>query len=79
MANYISNTRCCRFCHAYSDSLLKYATRSYAHHSCYLDAGKKLADLHTWQIQNFPWSVLNARKLLEEAERLVAEREGGGR
>jgi hypothetical protein len=34
MANYISNTRCCRFCHAYSDSLIATATAegtAYAH------------------------------------------------
>ena len=37
----------CRFCKSMmSDDLVKYGTRHYAHYKCYLDAGKKLEDLH---------------------------------
>jgi hypothetical protein len=65
----------CRFCKkAEYDhrKLVKYGVRHEAHHACYLDAGKKLADLHAWQVANFPMLVLKQRGLLAEAERIVA-------
>jgi hypothetical protein len=62
----------CRFCSAMmSDDLVKYGTRHYAHHRCYLDAGKKLADLPAHQIEQFPFFLLKERGLLEEARQLV--------
>lgn len=42
----------CRFCKSqmtYSDNLIKYGTRHYAHPQCYLDAGKLAEDLPDFQ------------------------------
>jgi hypothetical protein len=38
--------------------LVKYGTRHYAHHQCYLDSGKPLTDLHVWQLESFPWRLI---------------------
>lgn len=64
----------CRFCGEYGrdDDLVKYGIRHYAHHACYLDAGRKLDQLRKWQVQLFSWKVLSKRGLLDEAERLTA-------
>lgn len=68
--------RTCRFCKACSSDLLKYSTRAYAHHACFLDAGHKLTELRPWQVAQFPWTVLNQRGLVEEAGRIInAERD----
>lgn len=54
----------CRFCGKQefgcdaTDKLVQYATRSYAHHRCYLERGKMLTDLRDWQIVNFPYKLL---------------------
>ena len=69
---YFNRYNTCRFCKAMmSCDLVKYGTRHYAHYACYLDAGKKLSDLHAWQIGKFPYFLLKERALLEEAERLM--------
>lgn len=60
----------CRFCKRQSIGgvkMVKYGVRHYAHYGCYLDAGKKLADLKAWQIEQCPWHVLRVRGLTEEA------------
>ena len=64
----------CRFCHqdAQHYEVVKYGRRHYAHFACYLDAGKQLSDLHKWQIEGFPFRVLQERGLMEEVERLTA-------
>jgi hypothetical protein len=62
----------CRFCKDHEDAPVKYGTRHYAHFNCYLDAGKRLEDLHGWQVNNFPYRLLKERGLLAEAERLTA-------
>lgn len=66
------NFQTCRFCHkmVWGDDLsrmVKYGVRHYAHHACYLDAGKRLEDLHDWQVARFPYFLLKQRGLLEYA------------
>jgi hypothetical protein len=60
--------RICRFCKesASEDNLVKYGTRHYAHHACYLDH-KPLHELHGWQVGNFPWLLIINRGLEKEA------------
>jgi hypothetical protein len=71
----------CRFCgeSSYNTSeMVKYGTRHYAHHRCYLDAGKPLDDLPDWKIVSFPYRLLEERGLTcvaYEANRRLAERE----
>lgn len=62
----------CRFCHGLEvpSRLVKYAARHYAHFACYLDNGKVLADLHKWQIEQFPYMLLIERELVAEASKL---------
>lgn len=68
--------RTCRFCKNHASDLLKYSLRSYAHPSCFLDAGHKLTELHAWQVANIPYVTLNKRGLVEEAQRIInAERD----
>ena len=64
----------CRFCKATlltHDPKVQYGTRHYAHHACYLDAGKSLDDLHPVEIRKFPWKLLKERGLLEHAAKLA--------
>jgi hypothetical protein len=61
----------CRFCKGWHGEMVKYGVRHYAHHACYLDAGKTLEELHAWQIRDFPFRVLADRDLLNKAEKLV--------
>ncbi len=63
----------CRFCGEFvrSPDGVKYGVRHYAHFGCYLDAGKRLEDLHEWQIKRFPWQLLRDRGLLSKAEKLT--------
>ena len=62
----------CRFCDGMmSDNLIKYGARHYAHHICYLDAGKSLAKLPLHVIENFPYFLLKERGLLGEVEQIV--------
>lgn len=72
----------CRFCGEWShsgDRMVKYGVRHYAHFACYLDAGKSLADLHDWQIAEFPYLLLKERGLRPVAdaaiERIAADRD----
>ena len=60
----------CRFCRdAMRDrEAVKYGVRHYAHPRCYLTAGKKLEDLHDWQIIAFPALILKEFGLLPVAE-----------
>lgn len=62
----------CRFCHSHDMHyrLVKYGTRHYAHFACYLDH-KPLSDLKKWQIEGFPFRLLQERGLMEEVERLT--------
>lgn len=55
-----------------SVKLVRYGKRHYAHHACYLDAGKKLEELHAWQVGEFPFRLLQVRGLLDKAEQIVA-------
>lgn len=64
----------CRFCHkpiAWTDGYVKYGARHYAHHVCYLDAGKPLAALAAWQVGRFAYRLLKERGLLDEAAALT--------
>lgn len=66
----------CRFCDNWRDQgLVKYGTRHYAHFKCYLDHGKKLADLPRWQVGEFPYFLLKERGLLDEALKYASEAE----
>jgi len=62
----------CRYCKKYGNSerMVKYGVRHYAHFSCFLDAGRKLTELHPWQVGKFPAILLRDRGLSEEAERI---------
>jgi hypothetical protein len=51
--------------------MVKYGVRHYAHFRCYLDAGKKLDDLHGWQVSQFPFALLKERGLLDQARKLA--------
>lgn len=64
----------CRFCGESGPEyrFLKYGVRHYAHFACYLDAGKSLSDLHKWQIEGFPFRLIQERGLMDEVERLTA-------
>ena len=67
----------CRFCGKSEldrdyERLVKYGVRHYAHHVCYLDAGKSLDELHAWQVGNFPFRLLQERGLLDYAEKRIA-------
>lgn len=68
----------CRFCGGAeigrnaSANLVKYSVRHYAHHACYLDAGKTLDDLPAWMVGEFPFRVIQARGLLDKAQQIVA-------
>ncbi len=63
----------CRFCKEFSrDDMIHYGVRHYAHFKCYLDAGKSLDDLHTWQLGKFPFMLLKERGLLAEVEKRQA-------
>jgi len=60
----------CRFCNGaeYSDAqirMVKYGVRHYAHFKCYLEAGKSLDDLHSWQVREFPYRLLKEHGLLK--------------
>ena len=59
----------CKFCHEHADDddLLRYAKRHYAHHRCYLDAGKPLNDLPDRLIVQFPYRLLEERGLTGDA------------
>ena len=70
MAGYFNH---CRFCKKGGHDLVKYGTRHYACHPCYLDAGKTLATLPRWQVGQFPYRLLEARGLLEEARRIIGK------
>jgi hypothetical protein len=66
----------CRFCDAkMGDNLVKYGTRHYAHHACYLDAGKPLYSLPTHVLGQFPYFLLKERGLLEEVDDIIQSRE----
>jgi len=62
----------CRFCSKLDQGLVHYGVRHYAHPKCYLDAGRRLDELHGWQVGTFPMRLLKERGLLDEAERLVS-------
>lgn len=68
----------CRFCgKAEYDrnadvKLVQYGVRHYAHHACYLDAGKTLDDLQAWQVGKFPYRLIKERGLLDKAHQIVA-------
>lgn len=70
----------CRFCNDWTadpDKLVKYGTRHYAHHACYLDAGKPLEALKAHQIGAFPWRLLHDRGLMAKVEALLAPKAEG--
>ena len=68
----------CRFCHKpefgqnIADKLIRYGKRHWAHHGCFLDAGKSLDDLSADVVGRFPFRVLKDRGLLKRAEEIVA-------
>ena len=65
----------CRLCHNDMRHYegIKYGRRHYAHFACYLDADKPLSALHKWQIEGFPFKLINERGLMNEVERLTAQ------
>ena len=73
MADYVQPSNQCRFCSDPNQRLVKYGVRHYAHFKCYLDAGKKLSDLHAWQVGEFPFRLLKEHGLEAEAFAVTAE------
>lgn len=69
MSIFSHNT--CRFCESRDQSMVHYGVRHYAHFDCYLNAGKKLDDLHTWQVRQFPYRFLKERGLLTAAAEII--------
>lgn len=67
----------CRFCKEtefHPDRVgVMYSTRHFAHFVCYLNAGKPLEALTKWQVSRFPWQLLKARGLMEQATKLMAK------
>lgn len=63
----------CRFCGDGDQAMVRYGIRHHAHFKCYLDAGKKLSDLHPWQVRQFPYKLLKERGLLDEAKTIIAK------
>jgi hypothetical protein len=68
----------CRFCGkaewgtwGHSKHLLKYGTRHYAHHDCFLKAGKDVGKLRGYAIRKFPKEVLRKHGQLDRVERLI--------
>ena len=64
----------CRFCGAQtfdSDSGIKYGRRHWAHFGCYLDKGKSLTDLASWQVGRFPYKLILKHGKMDEAKRLM--------
>lgn len=70
---YHQSLQTCRFCKQSdcdgTNTMVKYGARHYAHYRCYLDAGKKLDDLHGWQVGLFPYKLLKERSLMPSAGR----------
>lgn len=66
----------CRFCKSWKreDEMVKYGVRHYAHFECYIDAGKSLSDLHSWQIKQFPHKLLKEKGLLPYVETILDEK-----
>lgn len=64
----------CRFCgsHHDIDQMVKYGVRHYAHFDCYLENGKKIEDLHDWQIISFPARLIKKHGLMPVAEAAYA-------
>lgn len=64
----------CRFCGKPAfdadGRIVKYGARHWAHHICYLDAGKGLSGLAKWQVREFPYFLLKKRGLLDEPSAL---------
>ena len=62
----------CRFCKDWcGETGVKYGVRHYAHFHCYLAAGRKLEDLHPWQVSQFPYRLLKDAGLLDKARELA--------
>lgn len=62
----------CRFCSNHDQKFVQYGVRHYAHHRCYLEGGKKISDLHAWQVGEFPFRLLKEFGVLDEAEKILA-------
>lgn len=69
MAIFSHNT--CRFCEDRDQDMVRYGIRHHAHFHCYLNAGKKIGDLHPWQVRSFPYFLLKEHGLLDEAQRII--------
>jgi hypothetical protein len=83
MSMWEQSLQTCRFCkesdYAGTDTMVKYGVRHYAHFACYLDAGKKLEDLHAWQVGLFPYRLLKERRLDDVAANIVGAMRHHGR
>lgn len=63
--SYRERYNTCRFCKSqmtYSDNLIKYGTRHYAHPQCYLDAGKSPEDLPEYQRKKLERHIEETKK-----------------
>lgn len=60
----------CRLCKGHSrDEMVQYGVRHYAHHDCYLKAGKSIDTLHDWQLKLFPYRLFKEYGLLPAVEK----------
>lgn len=74
MAAFRQEWMTCRFCgqSAHVARMVKYGVRHYAHQDCYLDR-HGLNGLHAWQVGHLSLKALEARGLMEQAARIVAD------
>jgi hypothetical protein len=70
--HYIHTCRLCRQDARHYEAV-RYGKRHYAHHACYLDAGKSLDDLPAHQVETFPWRLIKDRGLGPQVDRILAE------
>lgn len=71
MATHQTCRRCGQYAH--HSHMVQYGTRHWMHHACYLDTGKSLDKLRIWQIEEFPYRLLDERGLLPAVKQRIAE------
>ncbi len=67
--------RVCGECGTNPRDFVKYGIRHYAHHECFLKAGKSLDDLRDWQVEQFPVLVLRRHGLLDSVKERLRKNE----
>jgi hypothetical protein len=70
---YADHHPTCRFCRnrGRDQEMVKNGVRHYANFECYLDAGKRIEDLPSWQVGRFPYRLIKDRGLATTAQELT--------